>query len=130
MTTEFGVPTRSVLRKPLSSQSLFDNKFWCLHVTIIGDLGLDLIHHQVNPMAEKNVQHFRNAAERLFCSRPIKPTTEAQGYTKVVDSHLERRQVTIHSYLLSLKWNVPRLLFIQCNICLINILGKVTWATK
>ena len=103
MTTELGVPTKIVLRKPLLSQSLFDSKFWCLHVTIIGDLGLDLIPHQVNLVADKDVQHLRDAAERLFCSRPTKSTAEAQGYTKVVDSYLKRRQVTIHSDLLSLK---------------------------
>ena len=41
---------------PLSSQSLFDNKFWCPYVIVIGDLGLDLIPHQVNPVADKDVQ--------------------------------------------------------------------------
>ena len=75
-------------------------------------------------MADKDVQHFRDATKRLFCSRPTKPTAEAQGYTRIVDSYLGRRQVTIHSDLLSLKWNVPRLLFIQCNIFFINILGE------
>ena len=51
-----GVPTQSVFRKPLSFQSLFDSKFLCPYVTIAGDLGLDLIPHQVNPLADKDVQ--------------------------------------------------------------------------
>ena len=72
----------------------------------------------------------RNAAERCFVANLSSLQLEAQEYTKVVDNYLEKRQLTIHSHLLSLKWNGPRLLFIQCNICLINILGKVTWATK
>ena len=82
MTAELGVPTKSVLKKPLSSQSLLDSKFWCLHVTVIGDLGLDLIPHQVNPVADKDVQHFRIATERCFVADLPSLQLEAQGYTK------------------------------------------------
>ena len=51
-----GIPTQSVFMKPLSFQSLFDSRFWCPYVTVAGDFGLDLIPHQVNPVADKYVQ--------------------------------------------------------------------------
>ena len=43
-----GVPLGSVLRKPLSSHLLFDSKFWCHYVTVIGEYGIrfDLLSSQ------------------------------------------------------------------------------------
>ena len=70
-----GFPDRSLHRKSLSSQSLFNS-------TASGDhTGFDLILHQVNHVADQDV-HSRDAAESCFCSTPAKSTIEAKKYTK------------------------------------------------